>query len=133
QDAGHILGAAIAEVWLEENGVKRKLVFSGDVGHSDMPLMRAPTAIDHADLVVCESTYGDRNHRSWDETVKELGAILRAAERGRGNILIPAFAIGRTQEILHLFGEHFHDWGIDRWQIFLDSPLAIRATEIHAR
>src|SRR5690606_10478754 len=82
QDAGHILGAASAEVWLEGNGVKRRVVFRGAGGHSDMPLLRAPTAIDHADLVVCESTYGDRNHRSWDETVKELGAILRAAERG---------------------------------------------------
>lgn len=133
QDAGHILGSAIAEVWLQENGVKRKLVFNGDLGHSGMPLLRSPAVIDHADLVICESTYGDRCHRSRDETIKELGEIFRAAEEGKGNILIPSFAIGRTQEFLHFFGEYYKEWGIDRWQIFLDSPLAIKATEIYAR
>lgn len=133
QDAGHILGSCIAEVWLQEGGVKRKLVFSGDLGHADTPLLRKPAIVEQADLVVCESTYGDRCHRDWHETLAELGDIFRSAEQGRGNILIPAFAIGRTQELLHFFGEHYRDWGIDRWQIFLDSPLAIRATEIYAR
>lgn len=133
QDAGHILGSAVAEMWLQENGVKRKLVFTGDLGHSGMPLLRNPAVVDHADLVVCESTYGDRCHRSWDETIKELGEIFRVAEAGKGNILIPSFAIGRTQEFLHFFGEYFKEWGIDRWQIFLDSPLAIKATEIYAK
>lgn len=133
QDAGHILGSCIAELWLQENGIKRKLVFSGDLGHKGMPLLRDPASVTDADLVVCEATYGDRCHRSWDETVRELGEIFRKAESARGNILIPSFAIGRTQELLHFFAEHYKDWGIDRWQIFLDSPLAIKATEIYAR
>lgn len=133
QDAGHILGSCIAEVWLQENGVKRKIVYSGDLGHPDMPLLRDPAVIEEADLVLCEATYGDRNHRSWEETCKELCEIFSSAEQARGNILIPAFAIGRTQDLLHFFAENYKDWGLDRWQIFLDSPLAIRATEIHAR
>lgn len=133
KDAGHILGSCIAEVWVQEGGVKRKLVFSGDLGHSGVPLLRQPAVVESADLVICESTYGDRCHRNWDDTVTELGEIFRAAEQGKGNILIPAFAIGRTQELLHFFGEHWREWGLDRWQIFLDSPLAIKATEIYAR
>lgn len=132
QDAGHILGSCIAEIWLHERGIKRKIVFSGDLGHRGVPLLHDPAIVTDADLVVCESTYGDRCHRSWKDTVAELGRIFRAAEQARGNILIPAFAVGRTQELLHFFGEHYREWGIDRWQIFLDSPLAIRATEIYA-
>lgn len=133
QDAGHILGSSVAEIWLQENGVKRKLVFSGDLGHKGVPLLRDPAVIEEADLVVCESTYGDRCHRDWESTRAELGGIFRSAEQAKGNILIPSFAIGRTQELLHFFGEHYKDWGIDRWQIFLDSPLAIKATQIYAK
>lgn len=133
QDAGHILGSCIVELWLQEGGVKRKLVFSGDLGHSGVPLLRHPAVIASADLVICEATYGDRCHRNWDETVAELGEIFRTAQQAKGNILIPAFAIGRTQELLHFFGEHWREWGMDRWQIFLDSPLAIKATAIYAR
>jgi metallo-beta-lactamase family protein len=132
-DAGHILGACIVEAQLQEGGVKRRLVFSGDLGHSGGPLMPKPVKLEHADIVLCEATYGDRNHRSWDETWQEMGEIFRAAEAGQGNILIPSFAVGRTQELLYIFEKHYKDWGLDRWQIFLDSPLAIRATEIHAR
>lgn len=133
QDAGHILGSCIAEVWLQENGVKRKVVYSGDLGHPDMPLLRDPAVIEHADLVLCEATYGDRCHRSWDATLKELGEIFKSAEQAHGNILIPSFAVGRTQDLLHFFAENYKEWGLDRWQIFVDSPLAIRATEIYAR
>lgn len=133
RDAGHILGAAIVELWLEEGGSQRKLVFSGDLGQHGMPILRDPTPIEDADLVLLESTYGDRLHRSHAETLKELGEVLRKASQGGGNVLIPAFAVGRTQDLIFLFAKHFEEWGLEDWHIFLDSPLAIEATEIYAR
>lgn len=132
QDAGHILGSSIIEIWLQENGVKRKLVFSGDLGFDGALIMNDPVFIKDADIVLLESTYGDRLHRSSEETIKELGQIFKATAEAKGNILIPSFAVGRTQELLYLFSQHFEEWGLGDWQIFLDSPLAIKATEIHA-
>jgi len=129
-DAGHILGSSIVELWLEDEGQQRKLVFSGDLGRSGMPILEDPAIISDADLVIMESTYGDRLHRSWDETQKEISEVLSIATKGNGNILIPAFSVGRTQEILYLFAKYYKQWGLDRWQIFLDSPLAIEATRI---
>lgn len=133
QDAGHILGSGIAEVWLHENGLERKLVFSGDLGNKGAPIIRDPSFVEFADLLILESTYGDRNHRSWDATWHELAEVIQTTGHHKGNILIPAFAVGRTQEILYLFNRHYHDWGIDRWQLFLDSPMAIAATEIYEK
>ncbi len=132
-DAGHILGSSIVELWLEENGVRRKLVFSGDLGVPDRPILRDPTLVESADLVLMESTYGNRLHRSREETRREVTEIVRQAEKARGNILIPAFAVGRTQQILYEFARRYEDWGLDRWQIFLDSPMAIEATEVYYR
>jgi metallo-beta-lactamase family protein len=129
-DAGHILGSSIVELWLEDEGQKRKLVFSGDLGRSGMPILEDPAVISDADLVIMESTYGDRMHRSWEETQKEISEVLSIATKGNGNILIPAFSVGRTQEILYLFAKYYKQWDLDRWQIFLDSPLAIEATRI---
>jgi len=133
RDAGHILGSAIVELWLEEKGVRRKVVFSGDLGHRGAPILRDPVQVNDADLVLMESTYGNRRHRSWEATWQELGEILEKTRRDEGNILIPAFAVGRTQELLYLFGLNYEQWGLERWDVFLDSPLAIEATEIHAR
>ncbi|MDH3219366.1 MAG: MBL fold metallo-hydrolase [Gammaproteobacteria bacterium] len=130
-DAGHILGSAIVELWLEESGVQRKLVFSGDLGARDRPILRDPAYIKSADFVLMESTYGDRLHRSPEDTRNEVIEIVREAEKARGNILIPAFAVGRTQHILYEFAKHYRDWGLGRWQIFLDSPMAIEATEVY--
>lgn len=132
-DAGHILGSSIVELWLEERGVRRKVVFSGDLGHNGAPILRDVTAIGEADLVLMESTYGDRLHRSLAETERELFDIQSTAQRARGNILIPAFAVGRSQELLFLLGKHYEAWDLDRWEIFLDSPMAIQATEVYAR
>ena len=129
-DAGHILGSSIVELWLEDGGQQRKLVFSGDLGRSGMPILEDPASIDEADLVIMESTYGDRLHRSWDETRNEITQVLSTTTSASGNILIPAFAVGRTQELLYLFAKYYRDWNLDRWQIFLDSPLAIEATRI---
>jgi metallo-beta-lactamase family protein len=132
-DAGHIIGSSIVELWLREGGLERKLVFSGDLGHRGAPILRDPQLVDRADVVLLESTYGDRLHRSWDATWRELASIVRDAAHQRGNILIPSFAVGRSQELLYVFGQNFDDWGLERWQVFLDSPMAIEATEVYAR
>ncbi|MDT8452395.1 MAG: MBL fold metallo-hydrolase [Gammaproteobacteria bacterium] len=132
-DAGHILGSSIVEVWLNDNGIERKLVFTGDLGRAGMPILNDPTVIQQADLVVMESTYGDRCHRSMEGTLEEIKEVVGSATNGKGNILIPAFAVGRTQEILYMFARYYDEWGLDRWQVFLDSPLAIEATTVFSR
>ena len=132
RDAGHILGSAIVELWLTEGRITRKLVFSGDLGHRGAPILRNPATVREADLVILESTYGDRNHRSWASTWQELGEVFREAAHHAGNILIPAFAIGRTQELLYVLKQHWREWGLNRWTVFLDSPMAIAATEVYA-
>lgn len=131
RDAGHILGSCIVELWLNENGLQRKLVFSGDLGHRGAPILRDPESVRDADLVVMESTYGNRVHRSWVDTEKEMAQALNDASAQRGNILIPAFAVGRTQEILYTFARFYREWELERWTLFLDSPMAIEATEVY--
>lgn len=133
RDAGHILGSCIVELWLTEGSDTRKLVFSGDLGHADAPVLRDPDVIKTADLVLMESTYGDRDHRSWDETRAEVEEIASITRSARGNILIPAFAVGRSQLLLYWMARNYQRAALDGWQIFLDSPLAIRATEVYAR
>ena len=133
QDAGHILGSCIVEVWLTEGNETRKLVFSGDLGHPDAPILRDPDMIKTADLVLMESTYGDRDHRSWDETQAEVQEIAEITRHAKGNILIPAFAVGRSQLLLYWMAQNYKQAGLANWQIFLDSPLAIRATRVYAR
>ena len=129
-DAGHILGSSIVELWLEDSGINRKLVFSGDLGRPGMPILQDPAFIRHADLVIMESTYGDRLHRSWEETLAEIEQVVEETTTSKGNILIPAFAVGRTQEILYMLARYYRQWDLQRWQVFLDSPLAIEATRI---
>jgi metallo-beta-lactamase family protein len=132
-DAGHILGAAIVSVDLEERGKRVRLVFSGDLGVPRAPLMNPPATIGEADLVLLESTYGARNHRSPEATLAELESIFLAAARDGGNVVIPAFAVGRTQDLLHLLAEHYDAWQIGRWRVYLDSPMAIDANDVYAR
>jgi metallo-beta-lactamase family protein len=132
-DAGHILGSAIVELWHDAGGQTSKLVFSGDLGYRESPIMRDTNRIDEANLVLMESTYGDRNHRPFASTLTELGEVFEAARKGGGNILIPAFAVGRTQDLLYLLSQHYDDWGLSNWTIFLDSPMAIRASELYAK
>ena len=131
QDAGHILGSCNVEVWLEENGKQRKIVFSGDLGQYDTPILNDPAVIDEADHVIVESTYGNRLHRDRQATIDEIGEIIRDAAHHRGNLLIPAFSIGRTQELLYYLGKHYDEWDLDRWHVFLDSPMAIRASKVY--
>jgi metallo-beta-lactamase family protein len=131
RDAGHILGSCAVEVFVSEQGRKRKLVFSGDLGQYDTPILKDPECIGSADYVLMESTYGNRRHRDRDETVREIGEILREVRAGKGNVLIPAFAIGRSQEVLYMLGKYYEEWELDRFQIFLDSPMAIEASKVY--
>lgn len=131
RDAGHILGSAILEVWVAENGRTRKLVFSGDLGQPGRPIVRDPTTIDSADVLVVESTYGNRLHRPLAETIDELVFVIEDTLRRRhGNIIIPAFALGRTQELLHLLLDLCRRGKLPRLQVFVDSPMAHKVTEI---
>ena len=132
RDAGHILGSAIVEVWLTEAGQTRKVTFSGDLGHADIPILRNPHVINESDWVIMETTYGDRCHRPMSDTLTEIGAVINTAHADGGNILIPSFAVGRSQEILYLFAKYYKEWQLDQWNIFLDSPMAIATTDIYS-
>jgi metallo-beta-lactamase family protein len=131
QDAGHILGSCCVEVWLNEQGRERKVVFSGDLGQYGTPILNDPTPVSEADHVIVESTYGNRRHRDRQATIDEMGEIISEAAHERGNLLIPAFSIGRTQEILYYLGQYYEKWDLGRWQVFLDSPMAIRASKVY--
>jgi len=131
RDAGHILGSSSIEVWVSEGGEQRKLVFSGDLGQYDTPILKDPFAFESADLVLMESTYGNRQHRGREDTERELGGILAQAQRDGGNVVVPAFAIGRSQELLYLLAKHYGEWHLARWKIFLDSPMAIAASRVY--
>ena len=130
-DAGHILGSAICELSFEEADGSRRLVFSGDLGKHDSVLMREPERLTEADLVLLESTYGDREHKSEDDTLTELRDVLHATWRRGGNVMIPSFAVGRTQELLFHLGRLYSAGELDPWQVFLDSPMAIAVTRVY--
>ncbi len=132
-DIGHLLGSACIELWLAEDGVTKKIVFSGDVGNTDQPLIKDPLPVEETDYLVIESTYGDRHHEKPGNTVGELAEILqRTFDRG-GNVVIPSFAVGRTQEMLYAIRQIKHEGmvrGHDGFPVYVDSPLAIEATAI---
>jgi metallo-beta-lactamase family protein len=131
-DAGHILGSAFLELQLEENGDKVKVLFSGDVGQPRQPIIRDPEIIVDADYLVMESTYGDRLHQQNGDPEEQLAKILEEAKRTGGNVIIPAFAVGRTQELLYFLRDIMDKRGLGM-PIYVDSPLASRATEIYRR
>jgi metallo-beta-lactamase family protein len=135
RDAGHIMGSASVWLHLAEDGFARRIVFSGDIGQYDSPILRDPQtdASTPVELAIMESTYGDHRHRERADTLRELGEILRGAGRDGGNVLIPAFAVGRSQDVLYELGRHYGEWGLGEWQVFLDSPMAIEASEIYWR
>jgi metallo-beta-lactamase family protein len=132
RDAGHILGSSIVELWADIEAGTRKLVFSGDLGQPGRPVMADPTPIADADAVIVESTYGNRLHKALATTYDELAQVL-AATLPRGNVIIPAFAVGRTQEVLHVLADLVRQGRAPALNIFVDSPLATRATEITAK
>ncbi|HHX05762.1 MAG: MBL fold metallo-hydrolase [Thiopseudomonas sp.] len=133
-DAGHIIGAAIVKLeFAEPNDSVRTLVFSGDLGSTCSPLMKTPAILKHADVLLLESTYGDRDHRCNEETLDELVAILEQADKDGGNVMIPAFSVGRTQDILFHLGRFYQEGRLPQHTVYLDSPMAIRANDIYFR
>lgn len=130
QDAGHILGSASVELWADDGGQERKLVFSGDVGRKNQPIIQDPQPIEEAQIVLIESTYGDRLHKSHEETLDEFLSIILDAVKERGKVVIPSFAVGRTQEVLYILHEFLRKGLIPDIPVCVDSPLAIAATGI---
>ncbi len=134
RDAGHILGSSIAELWVEEGGRTRKLVFSGDLGMPGRPVLRDPQRIEAADVLLVESTYGNRLHKSFEATEEELvEAIEGTLKRKRGNVVMPAFSVGRTQEVLFVLADLVRRGRLPRLEVVVDSPMATAATEITLR
>lgn len=134
RDAGHILGSAMLELTVHENGKNRTLVFSGDIGQQNKPIIRDPSVFDRADYVVMESTYGDRNHDGAETTIEDqlCDAINRTVTAG-GNILIPTFAVERAQELMYYLGLLVRENRIPHLLAFLDSPMAVDVTEVFRR
>lgn len=132
-DAGHLLGSASIEIWITEDGEKRKIVFSGDIGNTGKPLIRDPQYIAEADYVVMESTYGNRLHDRSLNHLEDLRRILQETLDRGGNVVIPAFAVGRTQELLYLIRHLKQDRmirGHENFPVYVDSPLAVQATQV---
>ena len=139
-DAGHMLGSSIIEVWVKEDGKETKAVFTGDIGNNDMPLLSSPTMIDSADYVVMESTYGSRLHMRNDQKAELFLNVVSETLEGGGNVVIPSFAVGRTQEILYELDKikevRNDEQFIKKYKtlmnapVYVDSPLAISATEV---
>jgi metallo-beta-lactamase family protein len=133
-DAGHILGSASILVELEEDGRRCSVLFSGDLGNSGRPLLRDPVTPDHADVVVMETTYGDRRHKALYPSIDELYSAINDTFKRGGNVVIPTFALERAQELLYYLREGVKDGRLpDAIQVFLDSPMAISATRIFQR
>lgn len=132
-DVGHLLGSASIEVFLTEDGVHKKVVFSGDIGNKNQPLIKNPTYTEEADYVVMESTYGDRLHeKAKTNSIEDLAQIIEETLNAGGNVVIPSFAVGRTQELLY-FIKQIKEKGLVRYKdfpVYMDSPLAVDATEI---
>lgn len=132
-DAGHLLGSASIEVWVTENDVTRKIVFSGDIGTGSRPLIRNPEYIEDADYVVMESTYGDRNHDAPTDFAKALAEVMKMTFDKGGNVVIPAFSVGRTQEILYFIRRIKTEKLLpeyDSYDVYIDSPLSVEATNV---
>jgi metallo-beta-lactamase family protein len=133
-DAGHLLGSSYIEVWIDEDGEKRKMVFSGDVGNVNLPLLRDPSLVDEADFIMVESTYGDRLHEAPPDYAVALAEVLqRTFDRG-GSVIVPSFAVGRTQEMLYFIRRIKTEGllhGHKGFPVYVDSPLANAATRIY--
>lgn len=130
-EAGHMLGSASIRLTIEDGGKTKNIVFSGDVGPKGAPILKDAVGFHQADFVVMESTYGDRDHKPLTETVEEFEGIVKKAVASKGKLLVPVFAIGRTQLLLYLLAQMFRNKTVPKFPIFLDSPMAIQATKIY--
>ncbi len=132
-DAGHLLGSASIELWITEGGITKKVVFSGDIGNKGKPLIKDPTYIDDADYVIMECTYGDRMHDTESDKIEVIAGIIQETLDHGGNVVVPAFAVGRTQEMLYFIRKIKEEGlvkGHDGFEVYVDSPLAIEATNV---
>lgn len=135
-DVGHLLGSASIEVWMVEQDISKKIVFSGDIGNLNQPIIKDPQYLKEADYVVMESTYGDRNHGETPDYVKQLSEVIKETFDRGGNLVIPSFAVGRTQELLYFIRKIKYDNLLPEYEgfeVYVDSPLAIEATNIFNR
>jgi metallo-beta-lactamase family protein len=129
-DAGHILGSAVVVLDVEEDGRTRRLLFTGDLGREDMPILRDPRAMDGVDILITESTYGDRTHPVREDQDRALRDIVVDTYKRGGKLIIPAFAVGRTQELVYAFHRLVEARRVPDQPVFVDSPLAVNVTEI---
>lgn len=134
RDAGHILGSSILELWVNDEGERNKIVFSGDLGMPGRPIIKDPEFIDDADYLILESTYGDTNHESYSSSTSKLIEIINNTVAKNGTVLIPSFAVGRTQELIYELNKYYeYNKDVEEYMkvpIYIDSPMAINATEV---
>ena len=130
RDAGHILGSATIHITITENGKTTRIGFTGDIGSPDRPILRDPQPMAACDYLISESTYGGRTHEPPEEAKAKLAEIVKRTVERRGKIIIPAFAVGRTQEIVHILDQLEHEGILPRIPVFVDSPLAVNATSV---
>jgi len=129
-DAGHVLGSSIIRAKVRQNGQERIILFSGDIGRPDRPIVCDPTVFDKADYVLVESTYGNRNHEDTKDVKEMIGEVINSTKKAGGNIIVPSFALERSQEVLYYINELLLEKKMPRLKIFLDSPMASRITEV---
>lgn len=130
-DAGHILGSATLELWFRDNARDKKIVFSGDIGKNGNPIIRDPQHVTEADYVVVESTYGNRFHKDLDASIAELEKVVKDTFKRGGNVLLPSFAVGRTQDVLYILDQLVKEGRLKDLDVYIDSPLADKATKIY--
>ncbi len=132
-EAGHVFGSAVIHVCIEKNGESRSVLFSGDVGRPDRPIVRDPAEVDEADYILVESTYGDRVHRQHGDIKAEIAEVINATKAAGGNIVVPSFALERSQDMLYYINELLAEDAIPHLMVFLDSPMAGAITKIFKR
>lgn len=131
EDSGHILGSGSIKLEVRDGEDSKSILFSGDVGPSEAPVLNDPEVFHRADVVIMETTYGNRNHRPLEETVAEFETVIKQCVKQRSKVLLPVFAVGRTQLMLYLLAEMFEEGKVERFPIYVDSPMAVEATKIY--
>ncbi|MEN6307838.1 MAG: MBL fold metallo-hydrolase [Anaerohalosphaeraceae bacterium] len=129
-EAGHILGASIIKAVLHLNGQSRTVLFTGDLGRNNKPIIRDPSVFEHADYILMESTYGDREHTNTEDTKEQLALVVNQTKKAGGNLVVPSFSIERSQEVLYFLNELLMEDRIPHIMTFLDSPMAVKVTEV---
>jgi metallo-beta-lactamase family protein len=130
-DAGHILGSSVLELWYRDGAGERKIVFSGDIGKKDNPIVNDPSFVEQTNYLTIESTYGNRVHKSFESSIDELVNVIKSTFRKGGNVIIPSFALGRTQDILFVLNKLVREKRLSRLNVFIDSPLAEGITRVY--